>query len=385
MLRRAAPLFAVLLAIFPVLAFAQVPAEGVKVRDLPPPSPHWAFVYTGIAAFPSDYPSAVTIIDGDRMEVLGSIDGGFISGFAIAPDHRELYMADTFYSRGSRGKRTDVVTIYNARTLAPAGEVIIPPKRQLSAQDNQTTAVTPDGRFLLVMNMTPATSVSVVDLHARKFAGEMELAGCTEVLVTGPRRFSSLCGDGSILTTDFNDQAKITHRSRMKPFFDATKDPVFALPVMIGKEAYFVSYHGIVHPVDLAAEPPRAGKPWPLVTGSDAAKKWSPGGMQPLAVSVRENLIYVLMHPGGEWTHKDPGKEVWVFDPRTHKRVRRIMLKAAASAIMVSTDRKPLLFAASEPGVPGLMGSVAMYSADTGRLAGAVGGLALFWEHIYGL
>jgi len=169
-----------------------VPSQKTGVRELPTVTPHWAFVYSGFSSFPSDYPSNVTIVDGDTRHLLGTIDGGFVSSIAISSDHGELYSSDTFYSRGSRGVRTDVVTIYSLKTLQPVDEVIIPPKRQLSAQDNIASSVTLDGRFLLVMNMTPATSVSVVDLKRRMFVGEIELPGCAEVIITGDRRFVSL-------------------------------------------------------------------------------------------------------------------------------------------------------------------------------------------------
>ena len=69
-------------------------------------------------------------------------------------------MADTYYSRGARGDRTDVLTIYDARHLAPVGEVILPTKRQLSIPDSAEMSVTPDGRFVLVTNFRHHSGVS---------------------------------------------------------------------------------------------------------------------------------------------------------------------------------------------------------------------------------
>src|SRR5690349_68329 len=90
------------------------PEEGTSVATLPPPTPHWALIYS-LATLGSFAPSSVTIIDGDTRRVLGMMDGGLGSSFAVAPDHREFYMADTYYSRGARGDRTDVVTIYDSK------------------------------------------------------------------------------------------------------------------------------------------------------------------------------------------------------------------------------------------------------------------------------
>ena len=54
--------------------------------------------------------------------------------------------------------------------------------------------------------------------------------------------------------------------------------------------------------------------------------------------------LYSLMHVGGEYTHKDPGTEVWVYDLAGKRRVQRIALKDPATSIAVTRDAKPLLF-----------------------------------------
>ena len=134
--------------------------------------------------------------------------------------------------------------------------------------------------------MTPATSVSVVDSTQRKFVGEIELAGCTEVIVTRARRFVSLCADGSLMTTSFDDLAKITHRERSKPFFDSENDPVFAAPAIIAEQACCVGDHAIVHPVDLSTDEATPGVPWPLLSQEETAAHWKPGGLQVLGVNL---------------------------------------------------------------------------------------------------
>jgi methylamine dehydrogenase heavy chain len=125
-------------------ALAQMPPEeGVKVRELPPAGPHWVFVMNPFSG--TLEVTSVFAIDGDSLQVLGQMTGGITSAFAVAPDHKQFYMADTYYSRGARGDRTDVLTIYDARHLAPVGEVILPTKRQLSIPDSSQMTVTPDG------------------------------------------------------------------------------------------------------------------------------------------------------------------------------------------------------------------------------------------------
>jgi methylamine dehydrogenase heavy chain len=362
-------------------ALAQMPPEeGVKVRQLPQPGPHWVFVMNPVSGGSLEVTS-VFAIDGDSLKVLGEMTGGVVSAFAVAPDHKQFYMADTYYSRGARGERTDVLTIYDGQ-LSPVGEVILPTKRQLSIPDSSQMAVTPDGRFVLVANVTPATSVSVVDIQNRSVAGEIETSGCAEVLIAGPRRFVSVCSDGSMMTTDFDDNGKSTAQKRTaKPFFDIEKDPVFGVPARFGDEAYFVSYHGMVYPTGLGSNPAQPGESWSLLSDSEKKDGWLPGGYQPVRGHAEKGLLFVLMHRGGgDWTHKNPGSEVWVYNLHDKKRVDRIVLPQKANAILVSQDSDPTLFALTTQ--PAMMQT---FSALDGKYLGAISDLSGLPYELFGL
>ena len=370
-------------------ALAQTaPPEGVRVRELGPMQPHWVFLISP-AGLDSEEAAKVEVVDGDSLQILGMLTGGLLSTAALSQDHKSIFMADTFYSRGSRGVRTDVVTIYDAKSLAPAHEVVIPPKRQLHIPpDSSALAVTPDGRFLLVANLTPATSMTVVDVTHNKTLGEIETAGCTGALVSGPRRFESLCGDGAMLTVDFDDKGKVTGSKRMvAPFFNPEKDPVFSVPAVIGKTAYFISYHGMVYPVDWSREPAAAGAPWSLVTNQERNDGWRPGGYQPLASNSSSGLIYVLMHRGGEWTHKQAGTEVWVFNTARKQRMDKIVLPRLGLEIYVTQDRDPRMFVVSLPelGGPASAPMLQSFSTASGRYLGALDQLPGFPMWIFGL
>jgi methylamine dehydrogenase heavy chain len=369
-------------------ALAQTPPpEGVRVRELGPIRPHWAFLISP-AGLDSEEAAKVEVIDGDSLQVLGMLTGGLESNAALSPDNKSIFMADTFYSRGSRGDRTDVVTIYDARRLAPVREVVIPPKRLLHIPpDSSALTVTPDGRFLLVANLTPATSMTVVDLSQGKVLGEIDTSGCTGALLSAPRRFQSLCGDGTMLTVDFDEHGKATGSKRMATaFFDPEKDPVFSVPAVIGKTAYFISYHAMVHPVDWSSEPAAAGAPWSMVTEEERSQGWRPGGYQPLASYASGGLLYVLMHQGGEWTHKQAGTEVWVFNAGNKQRVDKIILPRQGLEIYVSRDRDPRMFVVSLPELGGLPSAPALLSFSTasGRYLGALDQLPGFPMWIFG-
>jgi methylamine dehydrogenase heavy chain len=326
-------------------ALAQMPPnESVTVLQLPAHSPHWVATMAPLSG--SIMLTPMVLIDGDTRQVLGNLSGGLAAMFAPSPDHKFFYVAETFYARGTQGDRTDVLTIYDATHLSRVGEIPITSKRQLALADPSSMGVTPDGRFVLMLNLTPATSVTAVDLEGKKVAGEIQTPGCSEILMLGDREFASVCADGSMLTTKFDDSAKATEQKRTaKPFFDVEKDPVFQLPAMFDKKAYFVSYHGMVYPMDLGSSPAEPGDPWSMLSDKEKTDGWRPGGWQPVAGYAPGHLIFVLMHQGGEWTQKSAGPEVWAYDVNEHKRVARIPMPLRSNAILASPDDNPLLFA----------------------------------------
>ena len=269
------------------------------------------------------------LFDADTGEQLAAISSGTAGvGFVIAPlfslDHREIYLAETYYARGVRGERTDVVTIYDARTLAPLEEIPIPPRRAEYFPGNAANALSDDGRFVAVFNLTPVTSLSIVDVKARRFATEIATPGCSLVYGAGPRRFLMLCANGAALTATLDEEGHEGRVERSEPFFDPQKDPVTEKAVRRGNEWLFVSFEGVVHPVDVGGETLRFGETWSLVDATDRSAGWRVGGGQHLAVHAATGRLYVLMHRGGPDTHKEPGTEVWVFDLAARRRILRI-------------------------------------------------------------
>ncbi len=83
---------------------------------------------------------------------------------------------------------------------------------------------------------------------------------------------------------------------------------------------------------------------WWLTSEAERKAGWRPGGVQQLAVNGAKSRLYAIMHRGGIETHKDPGKDVWVFDVSTRQRVQQIALKSLASSIQLSNDAQPLLY-----------------------------------------
>ena len=340
-----------------------LPAEHLTVERLPPRSPHWVYVFD--EAFDNEIDARVHLFDGDSYRRLGQIDAGFTPSVNLSPDGATTVVATSYFARGSRGARTDVVEFNDNTTLANSGEIVLPPKRVESAPSLFNVAYSADGRFLYVAYLTPAASFGVLDPAHGKVLGEIDTAGCVLVIPSGPNRVSSICESGRLLTVTLDGEGKETSRGMSAPFFDADRDPVFVQGIQTASGFAFLSFLGEVHEVDFSGPQPAFAAPWPLVTAAERGK-WRPGGQQVGAIHRGLGRLYVPMHQGGEGTHKDGGTEIWLFDLASHKRLARWPVRAAGLdpviAVQVSQDAAPILFAATT------RADVAVFDALSGRL-----------------
>ena len=316
------------------------------IKTLPETYPaHWIIAQDGSFFHMNDGKFIVLDADSDdpATRYKGMFNGSFIAHFYQAKTRPEMYVAETFHSRGHRGERTDVLTVYDKRTLSPIGEVVIPPKRVSGMPTYYQLQLVDDEKIALIYNFTPATSVSVVDVVAREFLGEIPIPGCSLVYPMGGRAFASLCSDGSMLSVQLDKDGRQKASNRTETFFDVDKDPLMEKAAMYDGIGYFPTFHGNVYPIDLSGKKPIVQAPWSLV--GDEAGGWRPGGLQ-LAETDSSGRLYILMHPEGkEGTHKDPGVEVWVFDTKAKRRVDRIELQLPAISIGMTRDDNPLLVA----------------------------------------
>jgi methylamine dehydrogenase heavy chain len=330
------------------LAHAELAVEPTgKIRTLPVPYPaHWVMVHDGAFMHMSD--GKVVVLDADAesgpAQYKGMINNSFMGQFAVAARRRELLVAETFHARGQRGERTDVLTIYDQAKLAPVAEVVLPGGKRFSGMpERYGLQLLDDERLALVFNLTPATSVSIVDLDRRTLLGELAIPGCALIYPTGKRGFSSLCGDGAMLSFQLDAHGKASAEKRSKPFWDVDSDPLFEKPAMRSGIAYFPSFHGMLLPVDLRGDAASAGTAWSLLEEAERAAGWRPGGWQLLDTD-HAGKLYMLFHPdGANGTHKNPGSEVWVFDLDKRSRERRIALRTPAISVALTQDDKPLL------------------------------------------
>src|SRR6516162_6430225 len=326
-----------------------LPAEHLTVERLPPRSPHWVYIYDYV--FDNEIDARVYLYDGDSYRRLGQIGAGFYASLNLSPDGGTTAVASTYFARGSRGARTDVVEFTDNTTLTVTHEILLPSKRALSVSSLFNLAYSADGHFLYAAYMTPAASFGVLDPAAGTVLGEIDTAGCVLVIPSGHYRVSSLCESGRLLTVTLDGQGREAARAMSEPFFDADKDPVFVQGIPTARGDAFLSFLGEVHEINLSGAQPEFTAPWSLVSAAEKGH-WRPGAYQVGAIHRELGRLYVPMHEGGEGTHKDGGTEIWVYDLASHRRLARWPVKAhglsRAIAVQVSQDPAPILFAATD-------------------------------------
>jgi methylamine dehydrogenase heavy chain len=317
-----------------------LPAETIpKVETLPAQyPPTWAFIN-----YPNDR-IELRNVGADTREVKGQVPA-HDSGTLLVPDKRpEFYVADTVWSRGSRGVRTDFITVYDTQTLNPTAEIVLPgAKRALIVAMDGMMAFTDAQRMALIFNFTPASSVTVVDLLKRQVLGDVDIPGCSLVYPSGARGFSTLCSSGTLLSVRLDANGAVTARTESKAFNPLDTDPLFTGSALVGGVRYFPSLHGRVQPIDMRTDDVKILPDWPLISAADEAGHWRPSGWQVVAGD-DQKLLYVLMQPDAhEGTHKDPATEVWVYNVATKARVKRLRLVRPGSSVALSHGAEPLL------------------------------------------
>lgn len=324
--------------------------ETSDVLTITPPKPTWFFVDGGW-----DMPGT-SIFDGETGKMKGMVETRRLADFAIDPAGKYYYVAETIWSKGGRGTRQDMVSVYDSQTLNLITEVPLPGRILIGSRKNNFI-VSDDGKTAYVYDFSPVSGVNIVDLVKRKFVTAVELPGCASLMPNPGVGFSALCSDGSLATVAIKGtKADISHSA---PFFSATDDPIFDNFTYDKrkKETTFLTYTGQIYQAKLGATPTisapfsiqaaagiRPGETKPLELN------WYPGGRQPMALHRPSGHLFVLMHMGEYWSHKASGTEVWEVDLTTQKVVKRRALKEPMNNIEVSQTDKPLLFMNGEEG-----------------------------------
>lgn len=323
------------------------PEEIGRINSLPVPYPEdWIIAHD--ASFFHMLEGKMIVLDtgADNIgtQYKGMFNNSFIGQFVSGHKRPEMYVGETFYSRGNRGVRTDVLTIYDKATLTPIHEIVLPDgKLMKSMPEKQSIALLDDERFLVISNFTPGSSVSVIDLEQRTLVGEVQTPGCALIYPTGKRGFSSLCSNGAMSSVQLDAKGQVAEQFRTEVFFDTDQQTLFEKSAIINGIAYFPGLAGQMQPIDLRKDKPKVLKKWSLISDEEREQGWRPGGWQ-LLDNDDQGRLYILMNPESyNGSHKDGGPEVWVFDVKKEKRIDRIKLNSWGISVALTSGKNPRL------------------------------------------
>lgn len=331
------------------------PIPSVQTLTTPYPT-SYALVHD--FAFGSLIDSAFNLVDTSNGRFMGMISAGNFATASLSRVREEIYIGETYYSRGTRGQRVDLVTVYDMTHLDRIAEIEIPHKRAAIVVNKAASAITESGKFLLIFNLTPATSVSIIDLDRHEFVTEVSTPGCSLVYPTIAHDFFMLCGDGAPLFVSLNDAGELQSQTKGDVFIDIDNDPLSEKASKIADTWYFVSFKGDVQPVTGKG---KVGEKWSLTSKQERAENWRPAGWHWTA-GHPDGRLWIGMTPKGyDGSHKDPSEEVWLFDVSTHKRLKRIPLETTGLSIDVTLDNEPQLL------VLNTAGTLDVYDAQSGK------------------
>lgn len=324
-------------------AMADFTPESIELEVLPDHTgKNW--FWTSGPGVPFTSESRAYLFDGDGAN-LGQLNTGtWLNNLIIDELRDEILTVETYFSRGTRGERSDQVVIYDPHTLQPIEEIRIPAKRMQAVKSTGVATFSDDSRFLLVVNFTPAQSVTVVDMEKRQFVTEIDTPGCSVLYPAGDRDFYSICGNGGFMQIRLDDEGQPVFKKRHPPLFDPVGDFLTTAASRIGDTWYFVSFENNVHAITMTADNIGISKQWSLVTDSERADNWRISGQHHTAVHKETGQLFVLMHQGEEHTFEESGEEVWVFDTLSGDRTKSISLDDVALSLGVSQGPDATLY-----------------------------------------
>ena len=363
--RKGTPIRAALLASLPALGLAMaLAARADRLNERLPPLPIEPIGQ--VATLSADFPESWMYVDeisfanmfGGKIilmdvaetrpakRIKAMADKALIGNFTQARSRNEFYIMETFHERGARGKRTDVLAIYDKTTYNIVKELLWDETGTVRVQalpERYSMTLTADERFLLVSNFSPAASFTVVDLDTREIVTTIGTPGCVLTYPTGKNGVSSLCNNGGLLSTVLDNNGYMQAQYQIAPFFDTDKTPIYERPAIVDGIAYFPSFAGLVHAIDLRGDVAAHLETWSLVSAQERRQNWRPSGLA-LIDTDEQGLVYLLMNPGGHDGSQTHGSEhVWVFDMAAKQRLRAIDLPNFGISLALSRGARPKL------------------------------------------
>jgi methylamine dehydrogenase heavy chain len=318
----------------------------------------------------------------------GTLDiSNFTPAVRPAMDRERIYAYGSFYTRGTYGDRTDVLIGFDTNTTLPISEVEIPPKAAGIGNPGMIGLI--NDKFIGVWNITPAISVSIVDLDSNEFVTEISTPNCAGIYPAG-NGFISSCADGTIQYVEIDNNGEEAARSSSDVFFDLFEDPVLDYAVPSNEGWVFMTMEGMVYEARVDGGEVSLSAGWSInPPDTDATDRngmplsndddWRLSGRQPYAYSSDAEVMAVIMHQGGgQETFEDPGTEVWVFSTVSQRRGYRISLEEErmVSSVQLTQDEDPLLLLSVD-------GEIEVREPVTGRLIRTIDNLSGTIQNLY--
>ncbi|GBR01079.1 amine dehydrogenase large subunit [Acetobacter oeni] len=330
--------------------------EESDVVRLAPVTPHRVLVHDEAGQHAKD--GRVYVVDADAGKLLGMVQAAYNANVVQDPAGKAFYVAETVWSRGNRGDRLDLLPAYDPQTLTITSDEVLPGRALVTPKKNDLS-ISNDGKHVYVFSMVPTSAVHVVDTVSHKVTQTVDIPGCALTYPWGNAGFTSICADGGLANVSLDGtRATVTHTA---PFFDPEKDPVFEHSPTRRPDGktWFISYSGLVYPTALSADTKietnwslqeAAGMKRAPAAESPFVVTWRPGGWHLSALHYASGHLFVLMHQGTYWTHKQAGTEIWELDVKTHKLLHRIPLQHPSTMVAVTQDASPLMFTTDRSG-----------------------------------
>ena len=317
----------------PTLAFGQLPPEQISVETMPAAGPNW---------FVSKSGNGARVFDAESGEMQGLLSLSDWTPAVTKWDPRqEFYAAESYFARGVYGERTDLVAVYDYANLVPIAEIIIPNHMARLAVRGHL-ALLNNGRHLVVHNMNPGHSVSIVDVQDRVFVYEISTPGCAVNLAVGQNDFLQICGDGTLQLIQLDLSGFEVNRVRSEVFFDVQADAVFDRAASTADGWLLVTHNGVLFEASTDDDEITVSAGWSIPEA--AADGWRPGGRTEfLSVHHDTGLLYIAMHQGGVDTHHERGTEIWVVDLATQRLVHRLKTENPVGTLLVTQEANPKL------------------------------------------
>ncbi|OHB26872.1 MAG: hypothetical protein A2790_13500 [Phenylobacterium sp. RIFCSPHIGHO2_01_FULL_69_31] len=326
----------------PVVAQEPLPPEQLTVESALKPGPNVLINHGSWNGAGS-----VNIYSADDLSYKANITVGLNGQVVVARGGGAAYVVSTYPKRIMSGPAEVVFRRYDLATLKPGAEILVSEKYALTQTARGIVELTASNRFALVQNATPATSVTVIDLNAGKSVAEAPTPGCWSIIPSASGdRFSTLCGDGTLMTVKLGPNGRPSGQAYSEQIFDAQKDPLFThVQRDSAGNLIFVSYSGVVYRVSDAGDAPRLIESFKMTSGGP--RDWAPGGYEITAYNAANDVLFVLMHSGAtDGSHKHGSEEIWAVDMKS----RQVLYRSPAASfthLAVTADKTPTLFAVS--------------------------------------